>query len=186
MATWTASTAIPSGGLITSAWMNNVTGMINFLGAANVSAGKDLFMGRQTTQQTITGGTAVPTALTFGAEDVDVAEGHSIITQTSRYTVKAAGKYRLTGSISIKANQPAQQAVGYYYKNGSLINTGTKGVFYIVNYASAEQQFIMPTVYTSLNTGDYVELYAYGSNASGFTTDVSMSQSTFGVEWVGA
>lgn len=182
MATWTAATAIPSGGLITSAWMNNVTSMVNFLGASSVTAGKDLFMGRQTVAQTISNATI--TALTFTTEDIDVADGHSNSTNPSRYTAKAAGKYRLTGSISVPANLAAQQMVGYYYKNGSLISTGTKGVFYVANYASAEQQMIMPTIYTSLAAGDYVELMVL--KPTGFTTDVSMSQSTFGVEWVGA
>ena len=181
MATWTAATAIPSGGLITSAWMNNVTGMVNFLGATSATAGKDLFFARQTVAQTITGATY--TALTFSTEDIDVAGGHSIVSQTSRYTAQAAGKYRLTGSISIPASLAAQQMVGAFYKNGSLISTGAKGAFNVVNVAN-EQSFTMPNLYTSLAVGDYVELYVL--KPTGFTTDVSMSQSTFGVEWVGA
>lgn len=185
MATWTAATAIPTGNLITSAWITNVTGMINFLGASGATAGKDLFFARQTVAQVIPNATY--TALTFtqqAGEDMDVANGHSVTTNPSRYTAQASGKYRLTGSIALPANLAAQQMVGAFYKNGSLISTGAKGTFYVVNYASAEQSWIMPNLYTSLSAGDYVELMVF--KPTGYTTDVSVSQSTFGVEWVGA
>ncbi|NDD53573.1 hypothetical protein EBZ39_06805 [bacterium] len=73
--------------------------------------------------------------------------------------------------------------IGAFYKNGSLISVGAKGAFNVVNTTN-EQSFIMPNLYTSLAANDYVELYVY--KIVSFSTDVSISQSTFGVEWVGA
>ena len=175
MATWTAATAIPAGGLITSAWMTNITGAANFLGASGTSA-KDLFFARQTVAQAIPGNSY--TALTFTTEDIDAAGGHSTTTNTSRYTVQAAGKYRLTGSISVPASVTASQMVGAFYKNGTLATPGGKGTFNVVS-TTAEQSFIMPNLYVSLNASDYVELQVF--KPTGFTTDVSVSQSTFGV-----
>lgn len=180
MATWTASTAIASGGLITSAWVSNVTGMVNFLGAASSSAGKDLFFARQTVAQTITAATDV--ALTFTTEDIDVALGHSTATNTSRYTAQAAGKYRLTGSIAIpNFGVAGALIIGAFYKNGAQLASNAK--VGLANPA-AQSHLVMPNYYVSLAAGDYVELVV--RNATGFTTDVSGQQSTFGVEWVGA
>ena len=184
MATWTAATAIPTGQLITSAWMSNVAGAINFLGASGSSTGKDLFFARQTVAQALdfTGGAYV--ALTFTTEDIDVANGHSTSSQFSRYTAQAAGKYRLSGSISVPQNVAAQQMVGAFYKNGAVISSGAKASFYVGSYATTEQCFVMPNVYLTLATTDYVELRV--TKGTNFTTEVSAGQSTFGVEWVGA
>lgn len=180
MATWTAATAIPAGNLITSAWMSTTTAAINFLGASSSTAGKDLFFARQGSGQVIAAATY--TALTFGGEDIDVANGHSTSTNTGRYTAQAAGKYRLVGSIAIPNFGASGAAIiGAYYKNGAVIATDAKAAF--VNPA-AQATLVMPTYYVSLAATDYVELRVF--NATGFTTDVSGQQSTFGVEWVGA
>lgn len=183
MATWTAATAIPSGGLITSAWMTNVTGAINFLGAASATAGKDLFFARQTVAQTIPNNTV--TALTFTTEDIDVANGHSTSTNTSRYTAQASGKYRLTGSIACPAFAAADvNWYGAFYKNGSLLASGAKAMF-VTHSINNAVTYIMPAYYTTLTAStDYVELVVF--KAVGFNTEISASQSTFGVEWVGA
>lgn len=183
MGTFTAATAIPNGGLITGAWMSNVTLGLNFLaGAGGVSVAKDLFFARQGSGQVIPAATY--TALTFADEDIDLADGHSKTTNTSRYTATAAGKYKLSGGIAIpNFGAAGANIVGAFYKNGAVLATNAKAFF--PNAAATNGQLlVMPTYYVSLAAGDYVELYVF--NATGFTTDVTGQQSYFGVEWVAA
>lgn len=180
MATWTAATAVATGGLITSAWMNTTVGAINFLGAASSSTGKDLFFARQGSAQAIGLG-AIPYPLTFGGEDIDVAGGHSTTTNTSRYTATAAGKYRVFGAVAIPSSYGTRSVTVGFLKNGSTVGINN------TRYGqSANQLIYAPTQYISLNANDYIELYTYGSGLDSFTTIVGTTASHFGVEWVGA
>jgi len=183
VATWTAATAIPTGQLITSSWMTNTVNAINFLGAAGGSTvAKDLFFARQGTGQALTVTTG--NVLTFGGEDFDTANGHSTATNTSRYTVQAAGKYRLTGGVAIPSSAAQQTVRAAFYKNGSALSEAAKCYIAISN-VGFPQTIVMPTVYASLAVNDYIEIHAI-PYAAGFTTEVTNSQSFFGVEWIGA
>ena len=186
MATWTAATAIPSGSLITSAWMTNVTGAINFLGAANATAGKDLAYLRRTTTQSLTAGTWA--AVGFNAEDFDVANGHDNTTNNSRYTAVAAGKYRLTGNVHFTHTTGTSALSGAFRKNGSgssLTGFITGSAIVIDPPSAGRYGLVIPPTLVSLAAGDYVELMVNNSNASP-AIDPTTYGVAFGIEWVGA
>jgi len=182
MATWTAGTALASGALISQAWVQNVVNAQKFLAANDATYGRDLFFARQGAGQAITVTTG--NVLTFGGEDIDVANGHSTTTNTSRYTVQAAGKYRLTGGVAIPSSAAQQTVRAAFYKNGSALSEAAKCYIAISN-VGFPQTIVMPTIYASLAAGDYVEIHVV-PYAAGFTTEVTNSQSFFGVEWCGA
>lgn len=186
MGVFVPGTAIAAGSPIFSGWMNTITSDINFMGAgaATASGNKDLYQGVQTTAQTFTAGTLV--ALTFGSEIVDAANGHSTATQTSRYTCQltaGTGIYMLSGKVAIAPlGTAANTVIGQYYKNGVAID-GSLARFAATQSTATGTEFDMPMFITTMGSGDYVELWATGSVAG--TTDVTSSQSSFGVEWLG-
>lgn len=182
---FTAATAIPTGQLITSAWMTNTIGDINFLGAAGGStAAKDLAFMRRTTNQTLT--TATFTAINFDAEDIDAAGGHSTSTNTSRYTAVNAGKYRLGGGAYITYSSGTPVIAACFRLNGS--GTGSTGYIAgsltrLVPGTSTACSIVMPTTLVSLAAGNWVEFVVY---CDGTSPQVDSSyQPSFSVEWVG-
>lgn len=178
MATWTAATAIPSGGLITSGWVTAVTSGINMLGAAtNAGGNKDLFYARQGTTQTV--GTS-QTVITFMNEDIDTAGGHDLTANQSRYVIQSAGKYRLAGGIATPALGTAVNDVNIGIVKNSV--SAISGSTDVQRSSNIIELVNTPIVYASLNVGDYVELYGYATNS--FSTYVSGPQSWFAVEWI--
>ena len=124
------------------------------------------------------------TVLTFPKEDFDVANGHSIISNTSRYTAAASGKYRISGSIFLASGgTAATQAVFFrLYFNGTAQASYTH---YEPNKtASLAGHYNLPTWYVSLTSGQYVELYVNPDWAA--TTASGTQRSYLSVEWVGA
>lgn len=183
MATWTAATAIPAGNLITSAWMTTTTNAINFLAAADQTTGKDLALIYSDANQTgLTASTY--TALTFPKEDFDVATGHSIVTNTSRYTAVASGKYRISGAIYMAAGgtNATQNIVFRLYINGAAQTAYTYST--PNKTASIAGHYDLPTWYISLSAGQYVELFVNPDWAA--ATGSATLRSWLGIEWVGA
>jgi hypothetical protein len=183
MATWTQATAIPTGGLITSAWMNTTTAAINFLGAGSNLQGKDLALLRQTTNQTgLTASTY--NVINWSSADFDVASGFSVGTSASRYIAKAAGKYRIQAHMYMAAGgtNATQNIVFRLYKNG----TSQSGFTHSVpnRTASIAGHYATPVWLISLAANDYIELYlnADWTAATGSNT----LNSTLSIEWVGA
>lgn len=183
MATWTAATAIPAGGLITSAWMSTTTAAINFLGASSSTAGKDLALLRQTTNQTgLTASTY--TALTWNAEDFDTANGHSTSANTSRYTAQAAGKYRVQAHVYMGAGgtNATQNLVFRLYKNG-VAQTGFTDS-QPNKTASITGHYVTPVWLISLAASDYVEVFI-NPDWTAATASATLN-SICSIEWVGA
>lgn len=184
MATWTAATAVPAGNLITAAYMTTTANAINFLGAADATYGKDLALIYSDAAQTgLTASTY--TALTFPKEDFDVAGGHSITTNTSRYTAAASGKYRIAGAIYMAAGgtNATQNIVFRLYINGASQSAYT---FSVPNRtASIPGHYDLPMWYISLSAGQYVELFVQPDWAAA-TGSAAATRSWLTVEWVGA
>ena len=184
MGTFTAATAIPTGGLITSAWMSNTTNGINFLAAGGgATVAKDLCLMRSTANQTsLTASTY--TALTFNTEDFDAANGHSTTTNTSRYTAVAAGKYRISAAIYMAAGgtNATQNIVFRLYKNGVAQTAHTYSTPCAT--ASLAGHYETPAFFISLAAGDYVELFVQPDWTA--ATASATVNSWMSVEWVGA
>lgn len=185
MGTFTAATAIPTGGLITSAWMTNTVGDLNFLGAAGgATVAKDLCFMRRTTNQTLT--TSTWTAISFDAEDFDAANGHSTSSNTSRYTATASGKYRLGGCAYISYNSGTPAISAGFRLNGS--GTGSSGYIAgslcrVYPATSTAASIVLPTTLVSLTAGNWVELIVYCDGTSPQVDNAY--QASFSVEWVG-
>lgn len=184
MATWTAATAIAAGNLINASYMSNTANAINFLAASDATYGKDLALMYSDAAQTgLTASTY--TALTFPKEDFDVAGGHSITTNTSRYQAAAGGKYRVSGAIYMAAGgtNATQNIVFRLYINGTAQTAYTYSV--PNRTASIPGHYELPTWYISLSAGQYVELFV-NPDWSAATGSASTTRSWLSVEWVGA
>lgn len=190
MATWTAATAIPSGGLITSAWMNNVTSMVNFLGGASLTTSKDMAMLTSgTATQTLVASTWTAVSFPVANEIYDTADGHGTANPT-RYTVKASGKYLVSGYVGQAAGGTTGEAVSLGFRvNGSgTTRPGNGREYAFVNINNARDiTYTTPTVGLSLSVGDYVELMI--SHASAVTigfNDGNKLQNGMQIQWIGA
>jgi hypothetical protein len=183
MATWTAATAVASGGLITGSYMSNTANAINFLGAADATYGKDLALIFSDANQTGLTANAY-TALTFPKEDFDVASGHSTTTNTSRYTAAASGKYRIAGAVYMAAGGTnASQSLKFrLYING----TGQTAYTYDTPNKTATNpgHYDLPTFFISLTAGQYVELFVSPEWTA--ATGSATFRSWLAIEWIGA
>lgn len=136
---------------------------------------------RQTVSQSIPNNAF--TTLLFDVEDFDNFNGHSIVTNTSRYTLQRNGKYMLGGAI------------------GCLFNaSGSRGTLWLQNGVQVNgSQLLLPANGGGLNTimparsmpvigliGDIIELQGYQNSGAPLGTTVSGSdQSSFSIERIG-
>lgn len=164
------------GQILTAAqWNSNVRDGVNFL------ANPPIFRGIQTVVQSVPN--AAYTDITFDSETVDSYGGHSISTNTARYTAQLAGWYFCTGEIVYVSNGTGRRLAGLFI-NGAQVDefeapavaaTSTHAVV-----AISDLQF--------LNVGDFVTLASFQSSTAALSTFVSAghSQSFFDVLWVHA
>ena len=193
MATWTAATAIPAGGLITSGWMNNVTGMVNFLGAAGTGA-KDFFFARQTTAQSLTtaAGRGTANRINWDTEDIDAANGHGTSTTTYMgYTAQSTGKYALQAGIPLTAGGASTDfvTISFFKGSGGTSSTEMNGFRFVFPIVSLTQtgHYITPIAYASVTAGEVIDVRVSPSfNGTTVASTATNTQPTFSVQWVGA
>jgi hypothetical protein len=148
-----------AGSRITGAiYQADVTDSVNFL--ANVPQ----FLGSQTSVQSIPNTTV--TAILIDTEKSDTYDGHSLVTNTSRYTCQTngAGWYLFVGSVLWAASNLGSRSVGIS-KNG--VSQGSVSV-------DCSRLDVNPnltaTALVQLAVGDYVEVVAYQSTGSASST----------------
>lgn len=129
----------------------------------------------QTSAQTLT--TGVYAAVTFNAEDWDLAGMHSTVTNTSRVTATQAGKYRVMTQVSFAANSTGDRKI-YVNKNSTQVAVGTNKP--VSGFAATVIAF--STVY--LAVGDYVEVFAQQSSGGNLNTSATTGETFIEVEWV--
>jgi len=120
------------------------------------------------------------TILTFNTENFDTSSYHSTVTNTSRLTVPATGKYLITVNIGFSNN-----ATGYRYaqikKNGAT-NVCTVGLNYSPSGTYDVQ--LSNSVIVSATTADYFELQVYqnsgGSLNGGSTATLPVTITSLG------
>lgn len=161
------------GQVVTAAQLNaNVRDAVNFLLAPPMA---EL---RQTVQQSIpTGGSGA--ALLFDAEDLDRDNGHSTVTNTSRYTAQTPGWYQGSGGGSSFVG--AGRRTFWWNVNGTSLNASeaglTAGPAATAPAARTKQMF--------MNIGDYLELIMWqdtGGAINTFTTGTA--QPGMSIRWV--
>lgn len=165
-----------TGEIVTAAELNS-----NIRDAGNFFLSWPVFEGRQTVSQSIPNTTSTPVAI--DVEDVDTDGGHSISTNTSRYTPATAGRFQLSGGISYAANATGAR-IAELWKNGAPIN-GSSAIYTWLAGITTRCPTRTMTAYAN-GASDYFELYAYQSSGGALSTSIIPSeQSTFSVRMVG-
>lgn len=162
----------------TSAVMQTLTDAILFLLGSATSGGskKANFRGRGTVAQNLaTSGTAA--ALLLDTEDVDYDNGHSTVTNTSRYTAQAAGWHDVSANVAFTATAAGGQRIAFIAVNGTE-RTQTR-----VEHAPAGTA--VPTCIAThsdlvfLNVGDFVEVWGLQTSGGALT----VANCALVVEW---
>lgn len=122
---------------------------------------------RQTGAQTLT--TGVWTSLTFDAEVVDSAGGHSTSSNTSRYTAVIAGYYLLSGGAGFASNATGLRGVRWAKNGSSIDSSGTTEPTGSGNNMAYPARGIL----VQLSVGDYVELQAVQTTGGNLGTSVA-------------
>lgn len=139
---------------------------------------------RQNVAQTLT--TGVGAMLTWDIEDldtdVDAIGGHDTAVNPSRYTVRYAGWYQVSGVASFVANSTGRR-ITYIAVNGSIVN-GTEMIF--PASATGSSHAATRTKHIYLNVGDYVEIQATQDSGGNLATSSGFgpSNSSMSVRWV--
>ncbi len=107
------------------------------------------------------------TLITWDVEDVDRDNGHSNVTNNTRYTAQTAGYYDLSTTITFDSISGNQYRLALFRKNGTISleqgNQGSTGSSsFVARITSATLMF--------LAVGDYVEVGVNHDNASSLST----------------
>lgn len=169
--TWVA------GEIVTAAYLN-----ANVRDAGNFFLSWPVFEGRQTVAQSIANSTSV--AITFDTEDIDTDNGHSTVTNTSRYTPQTAGRFQISGGYTFVANATGVRNADIW-KNGSGVNAGSAS--YPANGSQISRYSTRAMTQTANGSTDFFEIAAFQTSGGALNTDVSLglSQSSFSVRMVG-
>ena len=152
----------------TAAYLNTVRDALNFL--LNPPAAT---LVQITTTTSLTSGTW--TSIGMDSSTFDNYGGHSSSSNNSRYTIQAAGKYLVGGSVAITNNSSGSRAAKVL-KNGAVL----QGPYSLVPPSSARPTsvtvagFIVPCV-----VGDYLELAGFQDSGSTLSTVITTDQSSF-------
>jgi hypothetical protein len=162
-----------AGEVVLASYFNtNINGPISFLLA------RPIFRGRQTAAQSLTNN--VFSAVTLDAEDVDSANGHSTVTNTSRYTHQYAGWYAGSGGVGFAAGATGSRA-GDFRVNATTLNASQVNMNAL---ASGTSQLGLVTELYFANVNDYIEIFAFHNQGVALNTAVSGDQqSRMNIMW---
>jgi hypothetical protein len=107
-----------SGEFVVASYMNGIRDALNFL------LQPPLCVAKQTVIQSISTAWA---PVTMDAEDIDRDGGHSVASNTSRYTGQTPGWYRIDGTISWSANTSGMRGVSIWVNNASQYGYSSSG-----------------------------------------------------------
>lgn len=170
MATVPTMHTFATGEVVTAANLNNnTTAALNFL-----LSGKPIASMRQTLTQTLV--TNNNTAITFDTELIDRDNGHSNVTNTSRYTAQTAGWYWCAGSVVFDNTQTTGKRQAVLRVNGTSMTTNAGGP------ASGYSAFSVAGL-LYLNVGDYVEVWGFQNGTANMSTSTSDGGSWLHVLW---
>ena len=139
-------------------YSSDVTDSVNFL------TNPPDFVGEQTVAQALANQTW--TGLTLDVEDLDSYNGHSTVTNSSRYTAQEPGWYTSCGAFSAAGNTTGFRAARLQV-NGTAIAGAAN---YVVANGSSETGVVTPTRDIFLNIGDYVEVAGWQSSGGSLNT----------------
>lgn len=159
--------------LVSAALLNtNIRDAVNFL------ANAPLFLGWQSAAQSIPN--SVFTAVALDTNAVDTYNGHSTVTNNTRYTAQVAGWYECIGSFSFASNATGFR-VGEIFKNGAVLSPEVQSNVAVPGagtYAAQVDHLVF------LAVGDFVEMRV--DQGSGAALSLIAGHSALGVRWIHA
>jgi hypothetical protein len=133
-----------------------------------------LFIGHQAAPQSIPNN--VLTAVIFDTNDVDTYNGHSTVTNNTRYVGQVAGWYQVVANINIAPNATGARYT-FFQVNGAAVTTST---YSSLPPGMTSAAAITNTAIVHLNVADYVECYV--SQGSGGA--LALSGAVMSVRWI--
>ncbi len=115
-----------------------------------------IIFAKATSSTSMSNGTA--TKITLDNEVIDT----NGVFANSRFTASTAGKYKITGILSINLTSATAALNSFIYKNGSEVSNGIGKS----NEASANSVSAVTSIIISLAVSDYIELYGSHNNGS--------------------
>lgn len=173
---WSTPRVWTVGELLTASNMNTyVSDELTALDAA--SRTKPSFIVRQTVAQAFLNSTT--TVVTFDVEDEDTHSGHSLVSNTSRYTIPIAGVWFFSGSIAYATNAAGTRGVKFL-KNAA----GVGGRHYMMAAPNGGSD-VSTSRHLRAAVNDFIEVA--GIQTSGGTLNTSVvagdSESVFTGSW---
>lgn len=181
MATVPTPTTQTAGTVVAAATINSQGNLATYLAGRTESGGarRPLCVMRQTVAQSLTNNTA--TAITFDAEDVDYDNGHSTVTNTSRYTAGTAGWYLVNYAVAFSSNATGKRTANLKL-NGTTDLVGTFSDAVPLTTGDVTTFGLAKLIF--LNASDYIELMALQTSGGALNTYVTAPiQSMMSVEW---
>jgi hypothetical protein len=160
MSTPVPVTEAPGNYLTAALWNATVTATMQRL----FVDGPPRFLGYSSAGTTMASSTTF-TPILLDVEVYDSWGGHSLVTNTSRYVVQAAGTYLITATACFAANSTGNRAVQVGINGGS----GAPGMRFVGPNTGANSWFGTVTVQLPLNVGDYVECMAWQTSGGALT-----------------
>lgn len=160
-------TESPGNYLTGALWTAQVKATMDFLLGSGTN-GVPRFKGWASTSQSIATG-ATDTPITLDSEDWDSDNGHSTVTNTSRYTIQVAGTYRVIAVGGFTSNSNGNRKLGINVNGANVRGSSTQQV-----NAGTNSWIGACSVELALNVGDYVEMVMWHTST---TTPLGTAQS---------
>ena len=163
----TIPTEAPGNFWTSALWNANILNGLNYLFAPV------RFKAYSSTAQSIASSTS-STVLTLDTEVVDSDNGHSTVTNTSRYTCQTAGLYYVSGSVCFNAtNANGSRTLNIFVNGAGQVGAGVQAAPSPANGAS-----VFSSTLVQLNVGDYVELACWQNSGSSINTSTTTALAT--------
>lgn len=127
----------------------------------------------QTVSQNLTNITPAP--ITFTNELIDSISGHSITTNTSRYTPNVAGWYESHGAVVVAASATGM-LVAQFRKNGALVTGSPYEADLSSNQAFAFNAATMASTIYCNGSSDFIELWANQNSGGTVATAINATE----------
>jgi len=135
-------------------------------------------------RQTVAGSVATSTWTSYAldTEDIDRDNGHSTVTNTSRYTAQTAGWYTSKGKVSYASNATNRRWARWAVNAAEL--AASRVSMQAVNGDLSE--LAAPAADIFLNLGDFVEIQGFQDSGGALNSSVATvgDQSFMSVRWV--
>jgi hypothetical protein len=142
-----------------------------------------LFVGTQTTSQSIGNAVSTWTALSLNTSQVDTYGGHSNVTNNTRYTAQVTGWYAACGVAAFLSNATGVRGTRLQVNGAVVQGTAQMGIAVTSGSGTA---LSTPVRTIRLNAGDYIEVATWQSSGGSLSTSVASDMaSALWVCWAG-